>query len=159
MFTTHIINQRHSLKWMGIFLIFILAFGATYVARENSKRATVLVEWSTASELGTVGYNLYRGDRPEGPFAPINNTIIPAAIDPLRGGSYSYLDQAAIPGVTYYYELEEITRDGSSSRYGPIVIKAKRGGMTELIVSMTLFSVGIGAIIAGLRSRSENHAS
>jgi hypothetical protein len=32
----------------------------------------VTVEWSTASELNTAGFNVLRGENPNGPFAHLN---------------------------------------------------------------------------------------
>ena len=32
----------------------------------------VTVEWSTASELNTAGFNVLRGDHPDGPFTRLN---------------------------------------------------------------------------------------
>ena len=46
----------------------------------------VTVEWSTASELNTAGFNVLRSDTPAGPFARLNREIIPASPDPLVGG-------------------------------------------------------------------------
>jgi hypothetical protein len=82
----------------------------------------VTVEWSTASELNTAGFNVLRGDNPAGPFARLNAQIIPASPDPLVGGSYVFTDTAVAPGQTYYYQLEEVEFGGSTSPQGTVVV-------------------------------------
>ena len=60
--------------------------------------AAVEVEWTTASELSTVGFDLYRSDSQEGVYQKVNDELIPASPDPLTGGSYTYLDAAGEAG-------------------------------------------------------------
>ncbi len=107
-----------------------------------SRTAEVVVEWTTASELGTAGFNLYRSDAPDGELRKINDRLIPASTDPLTGGSYRYVDQEVIPGTTYYYQLEEVESNGSASRYGPIVIRAEPGGKEGLFLAGALIVLG-----------------
>ena len=87
--------------------------------------APVRVEWSTETEMNTAGFNLYRGESPDGPFdVKVNAQLIPPAADPLTGGSYQYIDKTAKPGVTYYYKLEEVEKNGGANNYGPISVRA-----------------------------------
>ena len=46
-----------------------------------------------------------------------HNDLIPARGP--EGGTYHYADVSVIPGVTYFYWLEEIANNGSTE-YGPI---------------------------------------
>ena len=87
----------------------------------------MLVEWTTASELDTAGFNLYRSLTPAGPFEKVNSSLIPTNGDPLSGGDYQYEDKSIQPGVTYFYQLEEVELNGGSGRFGPISVHANAG--------------------------------
>ncbi len=85
----------------------------------------IVIEWSTQSELGIAGYNLRRGESPDGPFIQINSQIIPSSEDPLVGGEYSFEDTGLKPGATYYYVLEDVDVSGASNQHGPVTQTAK----------------------------------
>ena len=40
--------------------------------------------------------------------------------DESSGSDYAFLDETALPGVTYYYWLQELEWTGATSIYGPI---------------------------------------
>lgn len=90
--------------------------------------APVRVEWQTETELNTAGFNLYRSTSPEGPFdVKVNDELIPPAEDPLTGRDYTYIDRTAQSGVTYYYQLQEVERNGGVNTFGPISVRT--GGL------------------------------
>ena len=78
----------------------------------------ITVEWITASELNTAGFNIYRGSSSDDPGTILNKTLIPASLDPLIGGSYEYKDTRVEPGQTYYYRVEEVETDGRLTTQG-----------------------------------------
>jgi hypothetical protein len=74
----------------------------------------VVVRWSTASELNTLGFHVYRqvGDR----RVRVNRRLIPA-----KGlGAYTLLDRRAPRAKTLRYWIQEVAVDGSRSWYGPV---------------------------------------
>lgn len=102
----------------------------------------VTVEWTTATETHTAGFNVSRADSSDGPFTRINTRIVPGSPDPLHGGKYQYLDTSADPAHTYYYKLEEVEDDGHTNLYGPILVRGDPlSGFYVWLV------VGIGIII------------
>lgn len=104
--------------------------------------ARVVVQWTTATEINTAGFNVYRAERAEGPYIKINPQLIPAS-NALTGGKYQYEDTTVVAGRTYYYQLEDVEYGGATARHGPIVITASGGwGWTEWMLS-----VGIGALV------------
>jgi hypothetical protein len=116
----------------------------------------VTVEWSTASELDTAGFNLARGDSQEGPFTRLNAEVIPASPDPLVGGSYVYTDTQVVAGHTYYYQLEEVEISGGSSVQGVVAVTAS-GGLSPLLIGagVGLAVIFISAVIwLGRKNRS-----
>jgi hypothetical protein len=116
--------------------------------------ATVTVEWSTASELNTAGFNLYRGETKDGPFTRINTDLIPSSPDPLIGGSYTFTDTAVIGGRTYYYQLEDVETSGVATVQGVVEVKAD-GGLDPavLIASAVVAAIAIGLVALLRRNR------
>lgn len=85
------------------------------------------VEWETASEVGTAGFNLLRQDPASGTFVRINDSLLPALIGSPQGGVYRYPDRDVAPGGTYIYRLEEVEADGTVRSYGPFTVAAGAG--------------------------------
>jgi hypothetical protein len=87
--------------------------------------APVRVTWKTETEMNTAGFNLYRGTSPDGPFdTKVNPALIQPSDDPLTGKEYVFLDTTAERGVVYYYELQEVERNGAVNKFGPISVRA-----------------------------------
>ncbi len=96
------------------------------MAQEPTPAASVvIVEWTTESEVDMAGFNLYRSDSPDGPYVKVNATLIPGASDPLLGGKYAYTDTDVVAGQTYYYKLEDVELDGTTTLHGPIEVVAE----------------------------------
>jgi uncharacterized repeat protein (TIGR01451 family) len=80
----------------------------------------VQISWETSAEVGTLGYHLHRGTGAgRENAARITNTLLPAQGP--DGGVYQFTDVSVIPGITYFYWLEEVAENGSTE-YGPITI-------------------------------------
>ncbi len=81
--------------------------------------SNVVVRWRTASEIGTVGFDLYR--RVDGEWVRVNDGMIAATGAPNGGlgASYSLVDAGAVAGGTYEYKLVETEQDGGMKEYGP----------------------------------------
>ena len=82
--------------------------------------------WSTATETGNVGFNLYvvNGDT----LTRINEELIPsAAIDSLSFQDYAF--SASVDGDTYY--IEDIDILGVARLHGPFQLGREYGGRTE----------------------------
>jgi hypothetical protein len=107
--------------------------------------AMVTIEWSTASELNTAGFYLYRSASPDGPYTRVNDNLIPASPDPLVGGSYVFTDTGVTAGHTYYYQLEDVETSGQAARHGPLEVKAERSDTAAGLVAL----VFLGAAIIG----------
>ncbi len=108
--------------------------------------AAVTLEWVTASEVDNAGFNLYRGESPDGPFAKVNQSLIPAGGSPITGGRYSYVDGQVLEGKTYWYRLEDIGLDGKSTLRDPLEVVAR----TDIWAGwLKWIGVVAGALIAG----------
>ncbi len=103
----------------------VLAGLAVLLAGCAARRSSVIVEWTTETEVDTIGFNLYRSESPDGPYEKVNEELIPAEGDPLVGKRYVFTDTDVIAGRTYYYQLEDVEVTGATNRYGPIVVQAR----------------------------------
>ncbi|MCI0521386.1 MAG: hypothetical protein L0Z70_14155 [Chloroflexi bacterium] len=144
--------MRQRILWFLSLLVLLSAPLVGWRAYQELRRAVVVLEWSTASELDSAGFNVYRSDSAEGPFEQINGGLIAASTDPLTGGEYTYYDREVRPGRVYYYELEEVEFDGGTARFGPKEVKAASNGPVNVILAAALAVVGVYGV-AALRPR------
>jgi hypothetical protein len=75
----------------------------------------VRLRWRTASEAGTIGFNVFR--ERAGARIRASQKLIRAS-GRVSGGSYSWLDRR--PGKSSRYWLQSVGSDGSKSWYGPV---------------------------------------
>lgn len=137
------------------FLLFVAGIVISFFAWREWNSAAVIIEWSTSTELDTAGFNVYRSVEGSDNEMKINQDLIPAATDPLVGGDYKFEDRSVEPGLAYAYHLEEIEIDGGVRRYGPIIIKAARGGFLELVIAGIMFVLSAVCLVVGYRSQKE----
>lgn len=57
---------------------------------------------------GVLGYNVYRGTGPGGPYMKVNSSVVPAT---------NYTDSAVEPGQTYYYVVTATSSGNVESAY------------------------------------------
>ena len=134
-----------------LLLVSLAAAFVLMIVTATGSAATVTVEWSTASELNTAGFNLYRGETPDGPFTRINPELIPASPDPLIGGSYIYTDTGVAAGRTYYYQLEDVETSGAATVQGVVQVKADGGLDPALLIALAAVGVVMIGIMVFLR--------
>ena len=91
----------------------------------------VRVEWKTATEVDTLGFNLYRSVKKEGPYEKLNNDLIVGLISSPIGRSYTYTDKNVIQGNLYYYKLEEIDLSGKRTQHGPVCVDWNEDGLRD----------------------------
>lgn len=109
--------------------------------------ASVVVSWETASEVDAAGFLIYRSDSSDGPFLSLNETPIAAQGDPLVGASYRYDDREVVWGQRYFYQLEEVQRDGVRHRF-PNVVEGRAGvGWPAGLAVGALLAVLAGAVM------------
>jgi hypothetical protein len=115
----------------------------------------IRIEWNTETEMNTAGFNVYRGESPDGPFdVKVNAELIPPSPDPLSGGKYSLLDRSARSGVTYYYQLQEVEKTGEVSVHGPIQAKGSPFSWQQTLVLAVVAVAVLGLwVFGGRRTR------
>lgn len=137
-------RNLNRLLWVLFITLIVSGISLVIHAMIYFDNAEVIVEWTTASELDTVGFNLLRAETQNGPFEQINANLIPAGSDSLTGSNYTFTDSNVQDGITYYYMLEENELTGETSHHGPIVVKARNTSKLELLLGVGLV---VGAII------------
>jgi hypothetical protein len=70
--------------------------------------------WETASEAGTLGFNVYRATTLAGPWQPVNPALVPGRGAAASGADYVLRDA---PGAgIYLYRLEEVDSGGKRTQ-------------------------------------------
>ncbi len=107
-----------------------LAVLSSFKAYEEDNR--VVVEWETVSEVGTLGFDLYRKDAAAGEFEKLNEKILPGLLVHSQGGTYRYTDDKAVSGETYTYKLIEKECRGKARVHGPFTVTVDGEGLDLL---------------------------
>ncbi|MGD8895284.1 MAG: SdrD B-like domain-containing protein, partial [Acidobacteriota bacterium] len=88
---------------------------------------SVVVEWRTSLEVGTVGFRLLRFDQDAGRYLRLNRRLLPALLVHPEGGTYRFEDVDAPGRGTLTYVLEEVDIRGKRNRYGPYAVNVADG--------------------------------
>lgn len=92
-------------------------------ATAGNKKITI--EWITESEINNAGFNIYRAESREGEYVKINASLIAAKGSATEGAAYDFVDTGLQNRKIYYYKLEDIDLNGTSTMHGPISAMAK----------------------------------
>jgi lysophospholipase L1-like esterase len=96
----------------------------------NEDDVTIAVEWSTASETNTVGFEIGRATSLDGEYRVITPDLIPCRSD----REYRYEDTDIQVGRNYYYKIYDVDGQGNRNVNGPIVASVpmpKKFGLTQ----------------------------
>jgi len=97
---------------------------STFTATPSGR--AVILKWTTESEIDNAGFNLYRAESEKGEYAKINSSLIPADGTATSGATYHYIDNEVRNRKTYYYKLEDIDLNGTSTMHGPVSAEPRR---------------------------------
>ncbi len=105
----------------------------------HAENGQVQVCWQTASELNTLGFDVYREEA--GAWVKANSAMIPAAGWPNGGigGSYCVADPGANTADTFRYKLVEYETTGGLNEYGPF----ERSAWTPRVSSVAATPAGM----------------
>ena len=79
---------------------------------ERTAMGTVLIKWTTESEVDNAGFNILRSQTQTGVFKIINTQLIPGAGTTAERNIYTWTDTTAKPNVVYYYQIEDVSFAG-----------------------------------------------
>jgi hypothetical protein len=97
--------------------VHVISFSA--VEREGY----VEVRWTTATEIDNAGFNVYRSESEDGMKVRLNDRLIPAVGDELKGATYTFKDHDISADESYYYWFEDINVDGIARMNGPALLE------------------------------------
>ena len=97
----------------------------------------VLLTWETASEIDNAGFHLWRSEKKSSKYEIITDSFIWPEGGLTWGAKYEYEDIYVEPGLTYFYELEDIDDSGVSTFHGPV-----SATMSEAAISLESPEIG-----------------
>jgi hypothetical protein len=118
----------------GLFLIIL----GTYKLLNPS----VKIEWTTESEVDTLGFNLIRVQRSvpdDGQL--INPQLILALGSPISGETYHFVDTNVKVGKSYIYHLQETTLSNEIVDLESIIVRVRYQGLIEIVGALVLLSL------------------
>ncbi|MBA2356796.1 MAG: fibronectin type III domain-containing protein [Actinobacteria bacterium] len=78
----------------------------------SARQKSVHLSWRTASELGVLGFDVWRSTGAKA--VKVNRALVPAKAAGRAGGAaYRLVDRNLRPGTAYTYRLQVVSRDGS----------------------------------------------
>jgi len=85
-----------------------------------------LLRWHVANGRNIHGFQIYRGESEQGPFVLLNRPSLPSSAEGEESAGYSYRDNTAESGKTYWYYIGLVLNDGRKQQLtGPQKIVAK----------------------------------
>ena len=75
---------------------------------------SVIVTWTTESEVDNAGFNLRRSLTRDSGFTLLNPALIAGAGTTGERQTYTFIDTSAKPGVEHYYQIEEVSFGGQA---------------------------------------------
>lgn len=93
-----------------------------YDLKGEACRGYVVLTWTTASEQDTYGFNIYRSTSETGSYTKVNEDIIAGHGTTSEPHSYAFADYDVQTGTTYYYKIEDVDIDGSTTLHGPVSV-------------------------------------
>ena len=79
---------------------------------ERTEAGTVIIRWTTESEVDNAGFNILRAETRTSVFQVINAQLIPGAGTTSERNTYTWTDATAKPNVVYYYQIEDVSFAG-----------------------------------------------
>ena len=110
---------RISTKGDGALPVTLSNFSAAYIG------SVPIIAWTTQSESGNAGWNVYRGDSPEalqnGDAFLVNGSLIDGAGTTSEPTNYTFTDEYVYStNTSYYYWLESVSISGVTENHGPV---------------------------------------
>lgn len=84
----------------------------------------VALGWQTVSEADNAGFHLYRAGSAGGPWLQLGTGLIPAqGPGSAEGFAYEWVDTNSASGEGYWYVLEDVALDGTTTRHAPVYLE------------------------------------
>ena len=80
----------------------------------------IAIHWATESEVNCCGFWLWRSEKEEGPYEPVNTALIASKGNGSGRQEYRFLDSNVLKGGSYWYRIVEQEQSGSIEILGTI---------------------------------------
>lgn len=90
---------------------------------DRTETGTVVIQWTTESEVDNAGFNILRSQTKTGEFTVINTQLIPGAGTTAERNTYTWTDTTAKPNVVYYYQIEDVSLGGEHQTLATVRLK------------------------------------
>jgi len=98
------------------------------VTGARSEDGSVILEWETTSEVGTVGFYVVRREGAGGQAKTLGAGMLPGLLHRPQGGSYRVVDREVQVGETYTYEVVEVEAGGRKRVCGSCQVTVEKPG-------------------------------
>jgi hypothetical protein len=88
----------------------------------NCDGGQAVVQWETSSEIGTIGFHLFRKDKDDKTYQRVNHSLLVGLLTSPQGGVYRVVDPGVSFDETCTYKLVEIESGGGRRIYGPFEV-------------------------------------
>lgn len=83
----------------------------------TARDGAIVLEWEMASQIGLLGFHIYRAEAVDGPRTRLTGDLLPGQAPDSR---YEFVDEVVTPGVSYWYWLEVVDVNGVATLHGPV---------------------------------------
>ncbi|MDE0689658.1 MAG: leucine-rich repeat domain-containing protein [Candidatus Poribacteria bacterium] len=97
------------------------------------REASVVVKWTTASEMENAGFNILRGETRKGKFVKVNPTLILGAGTTAEQNTYTYTDTTAKPNTAHYYRIEDVSLSGNRRHLATVRMRGHLSATGKLL--------------------------
>ena len=120
----------------GIAPVTLSHFGA------SRSESSVIVAWTTSSELNNAGFNILRSQTRKGAYVKVNATLILGAGTTSEANTYTWTDPTAKPNTAYYYRIEDVSLDGTRQWSVAVRMKGQISAASKLITTWSALKMG-----------------
>lgn len=98
---------------------------------------SVVLKWRTQTEVNNLGFTVYRSERKDGKFVKINSKLIKGQGTTATPHDYSFTDETAKLGQTYYYYIEDTDYSGEVNKSNILKVTVGQEKKVELLPKET----------------------
>ncbi len=109
--TTHYYGHPNDIGAPGVRSGGALPVSLSHFRAEHTE-ASVVLKWTTESEVDNAGFYIYRSQTKDGEFKVVNPTMIQGAGTTGERNEYTWTDATAKPNTVYYYRIEDVSHAG-----------------------------------------------
>jgi hypothetical protein len=143
------------IRYLALGVLWII-LASVIAITQLATQPMIEINWKTASEFDTAGFNIYRSDAPDQGYQQINNGLIHGAADTASGAEYSFVDKNVQRGATYYYRLEDVEYDNTTTLHEFVTGRADTIELWAIVLIGLCIVIGLLFLIHAFRSRSSS---